>query len=190
MRVHPQSSRIKAGVACWAFGFLAVAAIALSLPGCSLVSGTIRIEYDYTGNPQQSTQGNVAELAVDLNTNQDFKDNKDKIKSVDEVGFVFRARNLLGNTAHGVIYISKGQIRPLTAAAIQASATRVVQGVMLQSGYTNIDYNASLGLEVHQTVLHDFVKGGTFYLYGIADDSDFDITIDKLIAVAVVTAEL
>jgi hypothetical protein len=190
MRVHPQSSRIKAGVACGALGFLAVAAIALSLPGCSLVSGTIRIEYDYTGNPQQSTQGSVAELAVDLNDNQDFKDNKDKIKSVDEVGFVFRARNLLGNTAHGVIYISKTQIRPLTAAAIQGSATRVVQGVMLQAGYTNIDYDTSLGLEVHQTVLHDLVKGGTFYLYGIADESDFNITIDKLTAVAVVTAEL
>jgi hypothetical protein len=83
MRVHPQSSRIKAGVAGWAIGFLAVAAIALCLPGCSLVSGTIRIEYDFEQGPQQSTGQDVKELAVDLNTNQDFKDNKDKIKSVD-----------------------------------------------------------------------------------------------------------
>jgi hypothetical protein len=89
-----------------------------------------------------------------------------------------------------VIYISKTQIRPLTAAAIQASATRVLQGLVLQPAYTNIDYDASLALEVNQTVLHDFVKGGTFYLYGIADESDFDITIDKLTAVVVVTAEL
>jgi hypothetical protein len=198
MRVHLHPSRIKAGVACWAIGFLAVAAIALSLPGCSLVSGTVRIEYDFTQGPQQSTGQDVKELFVDLNNNQDFKDNKAKIKSVDEVGFVFRARNLLADSPHGMIYISKTRILPLppatllTAAAIQSSpaATKVLQGLVLQPGYTNIDYDASLALEVNQTVLHDTVQGGTFYLYGIADASDFDITIDKLTAVVVVTAEL
>ena len=196
MRVHHPSSRIRAGIALCAFGLLAVSALALCLPGCSLVSGTLRIEHDFAEGPQQSSQGNVAELIVDLNVDKDFRDNKDKIKSVDEVGFVFRARNLLGNTAHGVFYISKTSLRPLTgpltAAVIQSSplATKVLDGLMLQAGYTNIDYDGSLALEVNQNVLHETVQGGTFYLYGIADDSDFDITIDKLTAVVVVTVEL
>jgi len=192
MRVHHQRSGIKAGIVVWAFGFFAVVAIALCLPGCSLVSGTLRIEYDFPEGPQQSDSTSVAELKVELNDNQDFKDNKDKIKNVDEVGFVFRARNLLGKTAQGVIYLSKTPIRPLKPATIRLSplATRVVQGVALQSGYTSIDYDASLALEVNQSVLHDAVKDGTFYLYGIADEADFDITIDELTAVVVVTAEL
>ncbi len=196
MRVHNSSSGIKAGILIWAFGFFAVAAIALCLPGCSLVSGTLRIERDFPEGLQQSQDEFVAELFVDLNKNSDFKDNKDKIKSVDEVGFVFRAQNnrdtVPDSTAHGMIYISKTPIRPLTAEAIQASpsATRVLEGLVLQSGYTNIDYDASLALEVNQSVLHDAVKDGTFYLYGIADESDFNITIDKLTAVVVVTAEL
>ncbi len=158
--------------------------------GCSLVSGTLRIEHDFEGGPQQSTGQNVKELAVDLNSDSDFKDNKDKITSVDEVGFVFRAQNNLGTVANGVIYISKTPVRPLTADAIRSAATPVVQGIVLQSGYTDISYDNSLALEVNQDVLHATVKDGTFYLYGIANQTDFDITIDKLTAVVVVTFEL
>jgi hypothetical protein len=43
---------------------------------------------------------------------------------------------------------------------------------------------------VHQNVLHELVKGGTFYLYGIADESNFNNTIDKLTAIVVLTVEL
>jgi hypothetical protein len=192
MRVHHPSSRVRAGIVRWASGLLAVSALVLFLPGCPLISGTLRIERDFAQGLQQSTGQDVKELFVDLNENSDFKDNKDKIKSVDEVGFVFRAQNNLGNTAHGVIYISKTQIRPLTAAAIQSSpsAVRILQGLVLQPGYTNLDYDGSLALEVHQNVLHELVKGGTFYLYGIADESNFSITIDKLTAIVVLTVEL
>ena len=192
MRVHPKFSQVRAGIPRGALGALALTVLALSLHGCSLVSATLRIERDFTQGPQQSTGQDVKELAVDLNENSDFKDNKDKITSIDEVGFVFRARNLLGNSAHGVIYISKTPIRPLTAATIQSSplATRILEGLVLQPGYTSIDYDASLALELNQKVLHETVLGGTFFLYGIADETDFNITIDKLTAVVVATAEL
>jgi hypothetical protein len=194
MYVHHPSSRIKAGIVRRAFSLLAISALVVLLPGCPLISGTLRIEHDFEQGPQRSTGQDVKELSVDLNQDQDFRDNKDKIKSVDEVGFVFRAQNNRGTTAHGVIYISKTPIRPLTAAGIQSSpfATKILQGLVLQPGYTNIDYNGSLALELNQKVMHETVRGGTFFLYGIADptETEFDITIDKLTAVIVVTAEL
>jgi hypothetical protein len=193
MRVQHKLSRISARTPRGALGLAALAFFALFfVTGCPLVSATLRIEHNFEEGPQQSTGQNVKELAVDLNADSNYKDNKDKIKSVDEVGFVFRAQNNLGNTAHGVIYISRTPIRPLTFAGITGSplATPVVKGLVLQPGYTDITYDESLALEMNQKVLHDIVKDGTFYLYGIADQSEFDITIDKLTAVVVVTAEL
>ena len=192
MRVHHKFSSIPAGIPRATIGILTFSLAVLLAVGCSLVSGTLRIEHDFEGGPQQSTGTNVKMLGVDLNSDSDFKDNKDKIKSVDEVGFVFRAQNNLGNVANGVIYISTVPITPLTYERITTSglATPVVQGLILQPGYTDISYDDSLALEVNQAVLHEIVKGGTFYLYGIANQSNFDITIDKLTAVVVVTFEL
>lgn len=193
MRVQNQSSRICAGISRGTIGALAVSVLALLVTGCFLVSGTLRIEHDFKQGPQHSTGQNVKELAVNLNDNSDFKDNKDKIKSVDEVGFVFQAINNLAFGATGQIYASKTPVTPLTAAAVRAGATLVLTGLTLNAGpgvATNVTYDESLSHEVNQSTLAALVKEGTFYLYGIASEADFDITIQKNSAIIVVTVEL
>jgi hypothetical protein len=193
MRVQHQLSRICAGIPRRTLGALAVSFLVLVVAGCVLVSGTIRIEHDFKEGPQQSTGQNVKEMAVDLNVDSDFKDNKDNIKSVDEVGFVFQAINNLSTGATGQIYASKLPISPLTAAQIRLMGKLVVNGLVLSAGpgvATDISYDQSLAHEVNQDFLHDLVKDGTFYLYGIASQPDFDITIQKNTAVVVVTVEL
>jgi hypothetical protein len=194
MRVLHKLSRICAGIPRGALGALALTTLALFLYGCSLVSGTLRIEHDFREGPQQSTGQSVKELRVDLNDDSDFRDNQDKIKSVDEVGFVFQAINNTSVGATGQIWISRNSITPLTARGIrEGGATLVVDGLVLAAGpgvSTDITYDESLAHEVNQDVLHELVKGGVFSLYGIASGSDFDITIQKNTAVITVTVEL
>lgn len=193
MRVQNRISRICARIPRSVLGALVLTSLALLVYGCSLVSGTVRIEHDFRTGPQQSTGQGVKALGVDLTEDKDFNDNKDKIKSVDEVGFVFQAVNNLPVGANGQIWISRYPITPLTATAIRLGATLVVDGLTLAAGPgvgTDITYDESLAHQVNQTVLHELVKGGAFFIYGIATASDFDITIQKNTAVVTLTVEL
>jgi hypothetical protein len=175
---------------CLRCGLPALSALLL-IAGCSLVSVTLLINLDVQGT-HRSTSSNVAMIAVDLTQDQDFKDNKDKIASVDEVGFIFRAQNNIQQGATGQIYMSEVPVVPQTAATIIGSglAKRVLSGLTLTpGGYVTITYEQSLALEENTDYLHRLVKSGHFYLYGVADTSTFDLTIDQLTVVAVITAE-
>ena len=135
--------------------------------------------------------------AVDLNEDSDFKDNKDKIKSVDEVGFVFRAQNNLGNAAHGVIYISATPILPVPCHVTAADITSARRprwswtGSSLRPGYTDIAYDESLALQVNQDVLHEHgARTGPSTSTGSPTSRTSTSRIDKLTAVVVMTVEL
>jgi hypothetical protein len=171
---------------------LALILTVLVTAGCSLISGTVRVEYDFQSGLQHSTGQNVGAVNADLTTNKNYNDNKDKIKSVDEVGFVFHAQNNLSNAATGEIWLSPTQISPATAANIRAQARRVVHGLAMNpNGSMDVSYETSLSLEDNPDYLHEVVKGGKFFLYGLADGtSTFDITVDKLTAVVLLTVEL
>jgi hypothetical protein len=162
----------------------------LLVAGCSLVSVTILINLDVTGT-HRSTSSETAFIAVDLTQDPDFRDNQDKIQSVDEVGFVFRAQNNIAVQARGEIWISRSAIVPATPTSIRFQARRILSGLVLPSGgYANITYEQSLAMEdpINKPYLHESVKQGRFYLYGIADTATFDLTIDQLTAVVVLTA--
>lgn len=165
----------------------------LLLAGCSLVSVTLLIELDVEGT-HRSTSSNIAVIAVDLTDDPDFEDNKDKIQSVDEVGFVFRATNNIAQAATGEIWLSLVEIPNATPESVRSggAARRVLSGLVLPPapGAIDIRYEESLNLqdEANRAFLHDAVEGGRFYLYGIADTSNFDLTIDQLTVVVVLTA--
>jgi hypothetical protein len=174
-------------------------ALLVAAAGCELVSGTLRIEQDIltAEGEQHSTSSDVGEMAVDLSENSDFREHKDQIKSVDEVGFIFHAVNNIPNAATGEIWISPTRIgtpgSALTAATIRSdpNAVKVLEGLALPAaGALDVTYDQSLTLQTNTDRLHEIVKTGTFYLYGIASTSTFDLTISQLTAVVVLTVEL
>jgi hypothetical protein len=165
----------------------------LLLSGCNLVSATLRIEHDFAGGAQQSTGSTVTELPFDLAQDKDYKDHRDKIVSVDEVAFLFRAQNNRPVDTQAEVWLSRSPIAPLTPDAVRhsADARRVLRGLVLPAdSVVDVDYRTSLDLQENTEYLYRAVREGTFYLYAIADSSEFDLTIDQLTAIVVLTVEL
>lgn len=170
--------------------FWAPALAGLLLAGCDLIGAQLRIELDVIppNSSQQSTHQTVGTIGVDLTTNSDFRDNQDKIKSVDEVGFVFRVRNNRTETATGRIYMTAAPLNFPTPETLASSATLVLDGLTVPgSSYIEVDYAQSLALQQNQALLHQQVKSGRIYLYGVAQGAPFDVTIDQLTVVLVMT---
>jgi hypothetical protein len=171
------------------------AVLMLAASGCDLVSVTVRIVQDVIapgGTPYHAVSGATeGNIGVDLTNDSDFKDHKDNIKSVDGAGFVFRVQNNLAATATGQIYFSATPINPPSEANIRSQGTLILTGLALPgNAYTNIDYEGSLALQVaaNQPLFHETIKSGKIYLYGLAQNAPFDLTIDQLTVILMITA--
>jgi hypothetical protein len=174
--------------------YFAVAALALFLlSGCDLVGGQLRIVQDVIPpNPShQATDQSIGVIGVDLSTNKDFQDNKDKIKSVDEVGFVFRVQNNLSTPATGRIYMTATPLVLPSLGTLQQQATLVLDGLALPgNGTLDVPYDQSIALQKNRDLLHAQLKTGTIYLYGAAEGAPFNVTIDQLTVVLVLNVTL
>lgn len=167
----------------------------LAAPGCDFVSVTLRIVQDVIapGEPSHHVQSGQTQgtLGVDLTGNQDFKDNQDKIKSVDAAGFVFRVRNNNPTPATAQIYFTTSAIAAPTEANVRAQGKLILSGLALPgSAYTDIDFEDSLALQVaaNRDAFHTAIKSGRIFLYGLAANPPFDLTIDQLTVVIILTA--
>lgn len=162
----------------------------LLLAGCDLIAGQLRIEYDVIppAASHQATDQSIGTIGVDLTNNKDFKDNQDKIKSVDEVGFVFRVRNNRSEAATGRIYMTATPLASPSLSTLASSATLVLDGLAVPgSSYVEVDYAQSLALQQNQTLLHSQIQSGRIYLYGVGSGAPFDVTIDQLTVVLVMS---
>jgi hypothetical protein len=170
---------------------LGVATLAcVLLAGCDLIAGQLRIVYDVIppASSQQSTDMSVGVIGVDLTQNKDFKDNQDKIQSVDEAGFVFRARNNLGTAASGQVYMTSSPLMFPSADIVRQQGTLVLDGLSIAaSGYVDVDLAQSIALQRNRALLHQQIQTGRIYLYGVAQGAPFSLTIDQLTVVLVLT---
>jgi hypothetical protein len=169
--------------------------VLLAVPGCDLVSVTLRIVQDVIapGEPAHHVQSGQTQgsLGVDLTQDKDFKDNQDKIQSVDAAGFVFRVQNNSATAATGQIFFTTNPIASPTETNIRSQGTLILNGLALPGGtYTDIDFEDSLALQVaaNRDAFHTAIKGGKIYLYGLAQNPPFDLTIDQLTVVIIITA--
>lgn len=175
---------------------LAVLAL-LAAPGCDLVSGTLRVVQDVIapGEPAHHVQSGQTQgtMGVDLTNNKDFKDHQDKIKSVDAAGFVFRVRNNGALPATGEIFFTTTPLVSATEVNIRALGKRILSGLALPAGaYTDIEFENSLALQdaANRDAFHAAIKGGKIYLYGLAQNPPFDLTIDQLTVVLLLTVSI
>jgi len=155
--------------------------IALLIPiviaGC-IATGTIVLVFDVEGF--SSSNNTVGSKFVDLNTNSDYEDNKDKLKSVDAVALTGYVVNNTNSDLVGEAFISDTQyntvddirdnaIKIFESPAIPANDTLFLDWADGMSHIQNFDY-----------IVNELKNDGTFYLYGISSgtfDTDYNLSL-------------
>lgn len=157
------------------FACLAVAlALGLFSAGC-LLSGQFIILYNFDENIE-SDDDVLGSAHVDLTTDETWQDHSDKIQAISDVKFEAKFINNESIEASGEVWLSTEEYT--TVAQVEANATRILSGITIPgSGSTDISFaESSAKIENLDTVL-DLLEGGNFWVYGIAADVPFDITI-------------
>lgn len=164
-----------------------LALLSIWIQGC-LLSGTYVITFEEI-DEIVSTDEEWNWASVDLSKNDTWKDHEEDIKYVDEVGFSFKAQNLIStDSATGQLYISY-EDSLTTIPLIKERATLIVDGIFLGPGETkHILWNESFKYILNLDVLKKHVESGNFHLYGICRDTPFNVRFYDIVAVITVTA--
>lgn len=151
-----------------------------ALPGC-LITGQIIIVEDI--DIGVTTDTNISRYDLDLNVNEDYLDNKDKILSVDAVSLVACIINN-GEVVKAQIYFTPNKTNYTTAADIIANAILIFVSPDIGPGKTLIDWDNGLNYVSNEDKVIDEVLGdGTMCFYGIANQTTFDMDMDVQVVV-------
>jgi hypothetical protein len=162
-------------------GFAMITALVIS--GCLL---TLQKTFVEDVNIGSTTNDTAARYWVDLYTNEDYADNIDKIKSVDDVSFVAKIFNHGATANKAELFVSLDSI-PADVDSIEAQATRVFVSPSIAAGDSLlITWSNGFNYVENVSVLKDYVMNeGRFWVYGIADASTFSDSIKAQIVVTV-----
>jgi len=152
-----------------------VALVALLVTGC-IVSGQF-VVIVALNQRIETTHDNLGSASVDVTGEPTWQDHKDDIQSVVDVKFEARFQNnhALQNT--GEVWVSSNGSYT-TVPQVQASATRVLSGIVVPGNQSrDVSFTQSAEFIENLDVLLDLVATGKFYVYGIAGNVPFDMTI-------------
>jgi hypothetical protein len=164
--------------------------VALLIPavitGCMLITGTTVLVFNVAGF--QSSTTTMRSVDVDLSTNSDYQDNKDKIKSVDAVTLAGIIGNLGANPIAAEVWLADSSANYSTPAEVRANATRIFLSPTIPAHDTLfLNWSDGMSHVENFNVLANRVKNGaSFKLYGISTGS-FDIAylVDLIITITV-----
>ncbi len=111
-----------------------IVAAALLTAGC-IVTGNIFIEI-HVGAFDISTNGLFGHMYVDLNDYQEYKDHKDDLNSIDDVGFLCKIKNEGTSPATGQLYVAVGGSSTVAPTSIPTNKILVLDGVTVGAGQT------------------------------------------------------
>jgi hypothetical protein len=152
---------------------LSVLAVTLVLCGC-IVSGQFVVVIDWGGFA--STDTTLNSKHVDLTTNSTWVDHKDDIQDIIDVKFKVTIHNAMSTEATGEVYVSSASYTTLSE--VKSSATRILHGISIAASATKtIGFDESVAYRENLDVLLSLVKEGSFYIYGIAENTPFSIEI-------------
>jgi hypothetical protein len=153
---------------------LSVLAVTLVLCGC-IVSGQFVVVIDWGGFA--STGDHLTTKKVDVTTNPTWIDHKDDIQDIIDVKFKVEISNLESDSAKGEVYVSADSLG--TVDLVRSSATRILHGISIgPMEPRTIGFDESVSYRENLDALLSLVKDGKFYLYGIAENTPFNIRIE------------
>jgi len=173
-----------------------VALVALGATGCFITSAQILAHYALP-NPFTINGADGWEREyVDLNTVKDYKDNKDKLKTITDLAIIGKFTNT-GGTGGGVaVYITPGSTNLAGPAAIIAGATKLWgPGTIGATGSVRtIGWNDSAALfnaAGKKILIKEGLGDGEFTLYTIGSPGTVNsIRVDKGFLILVLGAGL
>ncbi len=146
--------------------------VPIFIAGC-VASGTIIIVFDLAEFVSSSTGMEVVE--VNLTTNSDYQDNKDKIKSIDQVTVAGTLTNLEPADNQAEIWLAYTDSYA-TPAEVRLNATRIFVSPVIPGGEELlINWADGLNHIENLDALKDAADEGLFWLYGLAADSPFTV---------------
>ena len=160
--------------------------VPLFIAGC-VGSGTLIIVFELA--EFVSSSSGIEVMEIDLTSNDDYNDNKDKIKSIEQVTVVGWLSNELQTENQAQIYIADVGTYS-TPAEVEANATRVFTSPVIPGGDTVfIDWTNGLSHIENLPALKDAADAGHFWLYGVAADNPFMVRF-RITLVITLTAGL
>ncbi len=154
-----------------AWWFLALG-LGLVFPGCILTSGQIQVEFDLPNFSGNSVSG-IEHTTIDLNTQKEYHDNKDKLKDLSDLAVLGKFTNNSTSPVNVEVWMTTTPSTHQTESALMADPTRVkVWGPFQVAGSATkvIDWNASAQLftVAGKAALLSEAKGdGNFTLYAV-----------------------
>jgi hypothetical protein len=152
-----------------------LALAALTATGCVLTSAQILAHFDLPNPFTIDATDNMERVAVDLNTIEDYADNKDKLKGLTDLAILGTFENVSGPAGTVSVYITADNTNLADAAAVVAGATKLWGPASIgpSAGPGNIvtltwDESAALFDAAGKQILIDEAKGdGEFTLYTV-----------------------
>ena len=160
--------------------------LCLVFVGCLLITKTFTIVI-YVDASIESDEDTIGQEYITLAGNEVWEDHKDEINSIESVEFAAEITNWESTEASGQIYVSdNGSLTTLSA--IQNNATLVLDGIAIPPGPGEtivIEREESAQYIMNFEVLRDYVESGDFYIYAVADNVPFHITVAESMAVII-----
>jgi len=159
--------------------------------GCILTSGQVQISFDLPNFTASSATG-IDGTTIALNTEKEYKDNKDKLKDLSDLAVLGKFTNNSSTPVNVEVWMTTTPSTHLTESALMADPTRVkVWGPFQVAGSATkvIDWNASAQLftVAGKAALLSEAKGdGNFTLYAVSPAStvyDFSVANGALVLV-------
>ncbi|MBD3297430.1 MAG: hypothetical protein GF341_02160 [candidate division Zixibacteria bacterium] len=148
---------------------------ALIAAGC-IVSGQFVILINWGGIVSTNTQLNAE--TVDLTEDETWQDHQEDIQKIVDVKFETTVKNNAGSVATGQLYVSDQD--GLTYGQLAGQATLILSGIEIPAGDSvMISFTESAQYQQNLQTLLDLAETGLFYLYGVAENTPFNIEIKQ-----------
>lgn len=169
-------------------GLAAALLAALVSAGC-LMSGQITFSYDLDSPIDASSATTIYAQQVDLNQEEDYADNKDKLEALVDVAFLGTFTNTGAAVVDVVVYMTPAQTSHTTDAALAADITKkLVWGPFKlnpgESKKIGWDESAKLFDKAGFNAISAEVLGdGSFTLYAAGKVAPYSVRVTKGVAV-------
>jgi len=165
--------------------------LGLMTPGCILTSGQVQIQFTLPNFSGSSTTG-IAGTTIDLNTESEYQDNKEKLKDLSDLAVLGKFTNNISTPVNVEVWMTTTPSSHITESALMSDPTRVkLWGPFQVAGNTTktVDWNSSAQLfsVAGKAALLSEAKGdGQFSLYVVGPPStayDFSVSNGVLVLV-------
>jgi hypothetical protein len=158
---------------------LGVLALLLTLGNNCITSGNVVVVLDLP-NVTGQTNTSFNPEHVDLTDNSDWKEHKDQLNSVDDIGFACTIVNHESSVATGQIWISdKSYSSP---ADVRTNAVKIIDGIAVPaSGSRSIEWKESADFLSNFNEAKTIIYTEKFYLYFMVAETPFSIDVNDIV---------